>query len=215
MDQLISIGKTAKLLGVTIQTLREWDVAGKLHPVRTKGGHRRYRLSDTQKLQGVEQVSTNQLERVAVYCRVSSHDQKQKGDLERQKGRVLGYCASKSYYVPYVLEEVASGMSDSRSKLKNLFKLVSSGDVNRVVVEHKDRLTRFMYGVFESFFESYGVEIECIEKVVGKSYEEELVEDMLTLMSSFSAKVYGKRSAEIRKKKKANEETKESQIIQD
>lgn len=205
MDQLISIGKAAKHLGVTVQTLRVWDDGGRLKAVRTEGGHRRYRLSEVQKLQGVGSEEVRDQEVVAAYCRVSSHDQKTKGDLERQKGRVLTYCSSKGYYVPHVLAEVASGMSESRPKLKTLFTLVSSGDVDLVVIEHKDRLTRFMFKVFESFFESHGVAIECMESTIGKTYEEELVEDMLTLMSSFSARIYGRRSAEIRRKRKALE----------
>ncbi len=101
-----------------------------------------------------------------------------------------------------VLEEVSSGMSDNRPKLKKLFALVASGEVVRVVVEHQDRLTRFMFKVFESFFGSHGVVSECVQEILGKSYEEELVEDMLMLMSSFSATIYGKRSAEIRWRRK-------------
>lgn len=202
MDRLVNIGKVSKLLGVTTHTLREWDADGKLRAVRTEGGHRRYRLSDIQRLQGIAPDQPKDQEVVVVYCRVSSNDQKKKGDLDRQTGRVLTHCSSKGYYVPHVLSEVASGMSASRPKLKTLFKLVSSGDVDRVVVEHKDRLTRFLFKVFVSFFESHDVVIECVEDVLGKTYEEELVEDMLTLMSSFASKIYGKRSAESRRKKK-------------
>ena len=203
MDRLISIGKAADLLGVTKTTLRTWDSDGKIESVRTEGGHRRFRLSDIQRLQGLEQNhNTSRIEIVVVYCRVSSHDQKKKGDLERQKGRVLSHCSNQGYYTPHVLEEVSSGMSENRPKLKKLFALVASGEVARVVVEHRDRLTRFMFKVFESFFASHDVVIECVEESLGKSYEEELVEDMLMLMSSFSAKIYGKRSAEIRRKKK-------------
>lgn len=202
MDRLISISKAAQLLGVTTTTLRVWDSEGKIESVRTEGGHRRFRLSDVQRLQGIDQENETQIETVVAYCRVSSHDQKTKGDLDRQKGRVLTHCSNQGYYTPHVLEEVSSGMSDNRPKLKKLFALVASGEVDRVVVEHRDRLTRFMFKVFESFFESHGVVIECVEEILGKSYEEELVEDMLMLMSSFSAKIYGKRSAEIRRKKK-------------
>lgn len=203
MDRLISIRKAAQLLGVTTTTLRSWDSGGKIESVRTEGGHRRFRLSDVQRLQGIEQCDKeSRIETAVVYCRVSSHDQKKNGDLERQKGRVLSHCSNQGYYTPHVLEEVSSGMSDNRPKLKMLFVLVASGKVDRVVVEHRDRLTRFMFKVFESFFASHNVVIECVKEILGKSYEEELVEDMLMLMSSFSAKIYGKRSAEIRRKKK-------------
>ncbi len=71
-----------------------------------------------------------------------------------------------------------------------------------MVVEHKDRLARFMVGFLHEFFVSHEVEIEWMSEILGKSYEQELVEDILSLMSSFSNKIYGKRSAENRKARK-------------
>lgn len=90
-------------------------------------------------------------------------------------------------------------MNDNRPKLKRLFHLVRSKLIERVVIEHKDRLTRFNFAYLDTFFSSHGVVIECMESVLPKSYEAELVEDILSLMASFSAKIYGKRSAERRK----------------
>jgi len=200
----LNIRQTSELLGVAIKTLRKWDASGKLKAFRTKGGHRRYRPEDIDRLLGKEVVDWDSLP-VAVYVRVSSHDQKKAGDLDRQKGRVLHYCVEKGYHTKYVLEEVGSGISAKRSKLKRLLKLSSEKKISRVVVEHRDRLTRFMFGAFELFFDSYGVRVEWIEDTLPKSYEAELVEDILTLMSSFSAKIYGKRSARNRKKKTAKE----------
>jgi predicted site-specific integrase-resolvase len=201
-DKLINLETTAEMLGVSKETLRNWDKSGKLIPSRTEGNHRRYRLGDILDILGVEDEEIKRKDAVCVYCRVSSHEQKQKGDLDRQKGRVLEYCVKKGYNVEHILDEVGSGMSDSRSKLKILFQLVRERKITRVIVEHKDRLTRFMYQIFVEFFNSYQVEIECVETKLNKSFQDELVEDMLALMSSFSAKIYGKRSAENRKKKK-------------
>lgn len=99
------------------------------------------------------------------------------------------------------MRSVGSGMSDTRPKLNRLFQLVAKHEVTKVVVEYKDRLTRFNFGVYQTFFESHGVAIECIEEVLPKSYEAELVEDMISMMSSFSAKIYGRRSAERRKER--------------
>lgn len=211
MSRLISIGKAAELLGVHVDTLREWDAEGKLTPVKTFGNHRRYNLEDIEALCGnVPKKPKSDLVRVAVYARVSSHEQKQKGDLERQAGRILTYCTEKQYHVVKSYQEVGSGMSDSRPKLRQLFKLIEDKKIDKIVVEHKDRLTRFNFQFLADFFASHGVEIEWVSEVLGnKSYEQELVEDMLTLMSSFSNKIYGKRSAENRKKKKELEALKE------
>ena len=202
-DRLLTIGETAELLGVGISTLRHWDDTGQLVAVRTPGGHRRYRLSSIERFQGLE-VSDENEDVVAAYVRVSSHDQKKKGDLDRQKGRVLEYCVKSGYRVGYILSDVASGMSDNRAKIRRLIKLASEGKINRVVVEHKDRLSRFMVGVFVDFFASHGVAVEWIEESLPKSFEAELVDDILALMASFSAKLYGRRSADRRRKKKAD-----------
>lgn len=201
--KLLSIGKTAEILGVRIETLREWDKEGKLNPVKTPGNHRRYRLDDVQAFCGVakEKDDANTVV-VATYARTSSHEQKQKGDLGRQNDRLLAYCAKKQYKVVKSYEEVGSGMSDSRPKLHQLFKLAQEKQIKKVIVEHKDRLTRFNFEFLRVFFASHDVEIEWMQDVSGKTYSEELVEDMLTLMSSFSNKLYGKRSAEMKKQRK-------------
>ena len=201
-EKLVNIGTAAKLMGVGKSTLRWWDDTGKFLALRTPGGFRRYRMSDIQKFQGVTAQENTRPDTTAVYLRVSSHEQKKKGDLERQKGRVLGHCANKGYKVDHVLEEVGSGMCDNRGRLNRLFKLAIDKQITRVVVEHKDRLTRFNFGVFETFLKSHGVEIEWVENVLPKSYEAELVEDLISLMSSFSARIYGKRSAENARKKR-------------
>lgn len=200
-EKLISIKKAAELLGTDTKTLRRWDTSGKLKSTRTAGGHRRYRLSDIEKLQGIS-AKEDLTSEVAIYCRVSSHDQKKKGDLDRQKSRLLDYCIKNNLNVRHCFEEVGSGMNPKRSKLKSLFKVVISNEISKVIIEHKDRLTRFNFEFLEEFFKSHQVQIVWVEEVLNKSFEEELVKDILTLMSSFSNKIYGKRSATLRKKSK-------------
>jgi len=206
-DILISLGKAAEILGVHKATLRSWDDRGIVEAVRTPGGHRRYRKSDIDALLGQQEESSTAQTRAVIYGRVSSHDQKKKGDLERQVGRVSAHCAEKGYLVTKILQEVGSGMSDTRPKLKRLFRMVNDRLVDVVVVEHKDRLCRFGEGVMETYFQSHGVRIEWIQEVLGKSYEEELVQDILSLMTSFCSRIYGRRSAENRKAAKAAEAT--------
>ena len=199
---LVSLKKAAEILGCGTSTLRTWDKNGSLVAVRTPGGQRRYRTEDLDKVQGIVKKTSKKSESVAVYSRVSSHEQKAKGDLDRQKGRLLEHCVKQGYSVTHVMEEVGSGMTDTRPKMLRLLELAVRGEIGRVVIEHKDRLARFNFNIFQKFFESHGVQVEWLENVLPKSYEAELVEDMVSLMSSFSAKVYGKRSAENRKKKK-------------
>lgn len=201
-EKLISISQAAELLGTDTKTLRRWDKAGKLIPTRTAGGHRRYKLSEVETLQGISEAFVENESLVAIYCRVSSHDQKQKGDLDRQKSRLLDYCIQNNLVVKQCFEEVGSGMNSNRPKLKALFKLIENKEVSKVIIEHKDRLTRFNFEFLQAFFDSHQVQIVWVEEVLNKSFEEELVKDILTLMSSFSNKIYGKRSATLRKKSK-------------
>ena len=207
MPGLVTLRKAAEILGCGTSTLRTRDKNGSLVAIRTPGGQRRYRIEDLETFQGIAKKSAQKSDAVAAYCRVSSHEQKAKGDLERQKGRVLTYCVGEKYNVTHVFEEVGSGMTDTRVKMLKLFDLAIKGEIGRVVVEHKDRLARFNFNVFQRFFQSHGVTVEWIEDVLPKSYEAELVEDMVSLMASFSAKVYGKRSAENRKRKNAEKAT--------
>jgi excisionase family DNA binding protein len=186
--QLVSIGRASELLGVHHDTLRAWERQGTISPVKTPGNHRRYSLSDINGMRGIVDEDARKKDgivRVAVYCRVSSHEQKEK--------------------VEATFEEVSSGMADVRCKLKQLFRLIEERKIDKVVIEHRDRLCRFMFEFLTVYFKSHGVEIEWMEDVLGKTYEQELVEDMLALMSSFSNRIYGRRSAENRKARKLAE----------
>lgn len=204
MEKLRTIKEAAEQLGVSKRSLQGWDNSGKLKAVRTEGGHRRYRQSDLDKFKGILE-SEQREKKVAVYCRVSSQDQKKSGDLDRQKARVLEYCVNQQYAVGFVFDEVCSGMKSNRPQLNKLFKLVFQQKINRVVVEYKDRLTRFQFEIFVEFFRSHGVEVEVVEEILPKSFEAELVEDMLSLLSSFSSRIYGKRSGKRRKKNKVKD----------
>ena len=144
-------------------------------------------------------------QRVALYCCVSTSDQKAHGDLDRQKLRLLEYCAEKKYQVEYVFEEVSSGMNDNRKKLLQMMRLATENKFDKVVIEHYDRLTRFNFRLLVEYFHSHGVEVEYIETVLNESFEADLVKDMLSLITVFSAKLYSRRGKENRAKRKMKE----------
>ena len=98
-------------------------------------------------------------------------------------------------------KDMGSGLNDKRKGFTKLCNLVVNGKINKVVIEHKDRLTRFQYNLIEFFFNSYGVEIELLDKKECTE-QEELVNDMMMLIASFSGKVYSLRAQENRKKRK-------------
>ena len=197
MGKMVSIKKASEILGVSKSTLRRWDDEGKLKPHRTgTRGHRRYDTDELKDYMGIAKEEIANELGVAVYCRVSSADQKSHGDLERQKLRLLEYCASQHYRVDYVMDEVGSGMNDKRKKLRKLMKLAREHKFSKLVIERYDRITRFNYELLVEYFESHGVKIEFLDNVLGTSFESDLVKDILSIIMVFSAKLYGKRSKE-------------------
>lgn len=200
MDRLLTLDDTKNLLGVSKSTLQRWDREGRLVAQRTEGGHRRYRQSEIEKLIGgfsAENPDSKDVV-VATYARCSTQDQKQHGDIDRQSARLSTYCAKKKYRVEYIIKDVGSGLNDRRKGFVQLCNLVVSGKINRVVLEHKDRLTRFQFNLIEFFFRSYGVTIEVTDKKE-HTEQEEFVNDMMMLIASFSGKLYSMRARENRR----------------
>ena len=201
MGKLLKIGEAAQYLSVSQDTLRKWDKANKLKPLETAGGHRRYDTDALDEFIGKKVKGTETKPIVcATYARVSSNEQKQKGDLDRQSQRLSEYCAKHGLLVTHIIKDVGSGLNDNRSGFVKLTDLIMQGKVNKLIIEHKDRLTRFQFKFIKKMFESYGCEIIVINGV-DVSNEEELAADMMSLLASFSGKFYGKRSAERRKKR--------------
>ena len=198
----MNIKQTAEYLNVSQDCLRKWDKANKLKPFKTSGGHRRYSKQMLDEFLGIktEKQVNNEIS-CATYARVSSNEQKQKGDLDRQSQRLSEYCAKHNLYVKYIIKDVGSGMNDNRSGFKRLTELIINGKVNKLVVEYKDRLTRFQFNFIKAMFESYGCEVIVINGM-DVANEEELATDIMSILASFSGKLYGKRSAERRKKNK-------------
>ena len=204
MDKLLTLKETEHLLNVSKSTLQRWDNSGKLVALRTEGGHRRYKQSDIERLIGEnsnEATDKSDEVIVATYARCSTQDQKTHGEIDRQSSRLFEYCTKEKYKVEYIIKDMGSGLNDKRKGFIKLCDLVVNGKINKVVIEHKDRLTRFQYNLIEFFFNSYGVEIELLDK---KEYteQEELVNDMMMLIASFSGRLYIARAKENVKKRK-------------
>ena len=196
MDKLYNISKTAEILDVTPKTLRIWDKENKLKPVLTSGGHRRYKESDINKILGIEETQVEKKEVCVTYSRVSSQKQKVSGDLDRRSQRLSEYCAKHNLYVKYIIKDCGSGLNDKRSGFVQLTDLVIKGKVNKVIVEHKDRLTRFQYNFIEKMYKVFGCEIIAVDDKEDVSDAEELTRDLMVLLASFSGKYYGRRSLE-------------------
>lgn len=190
----VSIGQAAKELGVSQVTLRRWEAAGKIEVDRTPNGHRRYDLS---KLYGLVPRPPTTGRPTLAYARVSSHDQKE--DLVRQVALLESFCAANGWTYE-VIQDLGSGLNYQKKGLQQLIKRICSGQVGRLVLTHKDRLLRFGSELVFTLCEAYSTEVVIINQGEQPlSFDEELAQDVLEIITVFSARLYGSRSHKNRK----------------
>jgi len=196
MVQFYRIGEAALLLGVCTKTIRRWDAIGKVTCHRTVGGHRRISLLE------IERVLNSRLtlptppdhSQIAIYCRVSSHDQKKNGDLARQIATAQEFCQDAQMKPSYIFHDVGSGLNTRRTGLRKLCRLIEQKKVTKVMITYPDRLTRFGFDYLKRYFQSYGTEITVIHQQPTCSMQEELVQDLIAIVTSFSGRVHGMQS---------------------
>jgi predicted site-specific integrase-resolvase len=190
-----SIGEFAKLIGKTEQTLRNWDKNNTLKPHHiAPSGYRYYSQEQLNHFLGIK--NTLQLNRKVIgYCRVSSH--KQKDDLIRQEDNVKTYMLAKGYQFE-IVTDIGSGINYNKKGLNHLIDLITNSEVDKVVILYKDRLLRFGFELIENLCNKYGTTIEIIDST-DKTEEQELVEDLVQIVTVFSCRLQGKRAHKAKK----------------
>jgi putative resolvase len=172
----------AKQVGVTYKTAYQWWKAGQLDAYQLPTG--------TIIVREAKPSATG----VALYARVSSADQND--DVTRQMQRLRDYAAARGYQVVAEVMEIASGLNDERPKLK---KVLTDAKVGVIVVEHRDRLTRFGYGYIAALLEHEGRRVEAIyPSDTGTETGNDLVDDFVAVVTSMAARLYGRRNAKRR-----------------
>lgn len=189
--KLLRPKEVCELLGIHPNTLRKWVKEGKIKPVYTPKGTPRYRLEDVMKIIGEAKKA------IIGYARVSSRTQKD--DLERQVEVIRRYAKERGYGDIEVLTDIGSGLNEDRKNFNKLLDMIISKKVSVILVAYKDRLTRFGYKILEKLASGYGVRIEVVNGEEPKDIYQELVEDLITIISHFAGKLYGKRSHKYRK----------------
>lgn len=184
MSRFIKIGKAAELLGVSIQTLRRWELQKILVPDRKTGGTRYYLIDNLFKVEKSTDLTI-------AYARVSSHDQKD--DLKRQSSLLASFCTSRGWNYE-IIEDLGSGMNYYKKGLKKLLELILEKKIARLVITHKDRLLRFGAELIFSICQAKHIEVVIINQGDEISFEEELTKDVLEIITVFSARLYGARS---------------------
>lgn len=183
--QVYKVHEVAEILGVTTTTVRNYDRDNKIKTVRTTGNHRVVTKEDLINYLKVNNLliedDNNKVD--VIYARVSSHDQKKHGDLDRQVVYLLE--SVDNIKNPVVLKEVGSGLNDKRVQLQKLLRMVCNNEVRNVYVTYEDRLTRFGFNYLSTMFEAHGVHIIVVkDEKANKSVQEEIVEDKMSLIAS-------------------------------
>jgi excisionase family DNA binding protein len=185
----VSIREASELLGVHQSTLRRWEEEGRLVTERTPGGHRRY---DPEQLIKTAARKSGDKRQTIAYGRVSSRDQRI--DLRSQVLLLETYCAANGWSFE-VIEDLGSGINYNKKGLRELIQRICRGQVERLVLTHKDRLLRFGSELVFALCEEFEVEIVIINQSDREmSFEEELAQDVLEIITVFSARLYGSRS---------------------
>ena len=188
-----TIHKFSKIVGKNPQTLRNWDKSGHLKPHHT--GKNGYRYYSEDQIKEVLNIKTSKAKNIIGYCRVSSN--KQKDDLERQIENMQMYLISKGE--PFkIISDIGSGINYSKSGLKELISLINKNEVSKIVVLYKDRLVRFGFELIEYFAKLNSCEIEIVDNTE-KTEEQELVEDLIQIVTIFSCRLQGKRANKAKK----------------
>jgi len=174
----MKLSQYAKKAGISYKTAWRWYKAGTLDAYQTPTGM--VVVRDPQ----MERIGTG---RIALYARVSSADQK--SDLERQVQRLRDYAAARGYQVAKEVTEIASGLNDSRPKF---LKLLADPTIGTIIVEHKDRSTRFGWTYITTLMEAQGRRMEA---VFPDETQDDLVNDFVGLITSMAARIYGRRGS--------------------
>ena len=177
--KLVKISEYAKLKGVSVRTLKR----------RIKEGLLKYEKTDSGRI--MIPIESLKDEYIVTYARVSSSENKD--NLISQSKRLQDYCSAKGWIVKESIEEIGSGLNDERRKLIKLF---LNPNITKVVVEHKDRLTRFGFNYLKNICDFHNTEIVILSKEKQEnSLEQELAEDIISIIHSFSGKLYGMRKS--------------------
>lgn len=191
-------GEIAKLLGITIPTVIRYCETGYIPYHTTETGHRRISAKDVCEYLEKQNMLFNDEESTksdVIYARVSTHEQANYGDLDGQLDKVKLFAINQNVQNLVVKTDVGSGLNDNRKGLLSLIDMIQEGEVNRVFVLYKDRLTRFGYHYLEKICEFHGVSIVVVSNdKESESQSVELAEDIIALIHSVSDKSDGLRS---------------------
>ena len=178
----------AELLGVSVKTLQRWDRDGILKANRTPTDRRYYTYDQYLQFKGIQ--TENDIRDTVIYARVSTRNQKD--DLQNQVEFLKQFCNAKGIIVNQCVEDFGSGLNYNRKKWNRLLDEVMANKIKTIVISNKDRFIRFGYDWFEKFCEKFNTKIIIVNNET-LSPNEELVQDIISILHVFSCRLYGLR----------------------
>jgi len=193
-----NIAEAARMIGVTPQTLRVWEAEGKVHPIYTPGGHRRYTREEISRVLGFDREKPGPKKKTCViYARVHNKRLVEKGLLARQEERLVTYAYKNNWEIAGSFTEIACSLGDARPEFNKLIELVKEKRVDYVLVESRDRISLMCYDVFSRLLATLGVEVKAIDEGSCPANIGDLLEEMTAVNHQFCARVFGNRGERI------------------
>lgn len=190
MDNLLKTKEVLEILHVSKTKLRSLEAKGLLIPYTRTSRSKLFRESDVKKYLGYKEETDDIHRKTLVYARVSSNSQKK--ELENQVKYLENYVSSKGIIPDEFIKDIGSGINYENKGLNRMLKMVMNNEVSEIIITYKDRLLRFGFELFENICNIHGTKLTVIN-LKTTSPEEEIVEDLLTIINVFSNRVYGLR----------------------
>ena len=189
--RLVSAKEAKEYFHITGATLYQWKEKGKINAKQLSTKKILYDIDSFEEFQ--PKIKQN-----VIYARVSNT--KQADDLSKQIEIVKSYAISNGVKIDKVYKDIASGMNENRKELNSMLREIFAGNIDKVFVSYKDRLTRFGFDYFKNIFSEFGVEIVVIDELeeTNSDFQKELSNDLISIMHNFSIKLYSNKRKKLK-----------------
>ena len=202
-EKLLSSKEVANLCGVTIHTVCMWRKEGRLPFMKINDRVILHKIEDVEKLLNKKIFSEENAKKRKniIYARVSTS--KQKDDLKKQIQILNDFCNSNGIIIDEIFAEIASGINEDREEFNKIIDLVINKEIDKIYITFEDRLTRFEFKYFENLFDKFDTQIVVLNnKINNESFEEELSNDLISIIHHFSMKMYSNRRKKLKEASK-------------
>ena len=202
-EKLLSSKEVANLCGVTIHTVCMWRKEGRLPFMKINDRVILHKIEDVEKLLNKKIFSEENAKKRKniIYARVSTS--KQKDDLKKQIQILNDFCNSNGIIIDEIFAEIASGINEDREEFNKIIDLVINKEIDKIYITFEDRLTRFGFKYFENLFDKFDTQIVVLNnKINNESFEEELSNDLISIIHHFSMKMYSNRRKKLKEASK-------------